>query len=90
MSPAEILDTLRGLSSVGVRITTAEVQSDEGIGEEDTGHEAGEPKRPSNGMTLRPMTTTTSWIMPPNDPPRLPGRCSLSGRHTALSMDAMP
>ncbi|OAT69690.1 hypothetical protein AWB85_20085 [Mycobacteroides immunogenum] len=41
MAPAEVLETLRSLSSVGVRVTTAEVQSDEeGIDDEDSGHEA--------------------------------------------------
>lgn len=43
MPPAQVLETLRGLSSVGVRVTTAEVQSEDYEDEdEDLGHEAGD------------------------------------------------
>lgn len=40
MAPAEVLATLRNLASVGVRITMADVQSDEYIDDEDSGHDA--------------------------------------------------
>lgn len=41
MAPAEVLETLRNLASVGVRVTMAEVQSDEYTDDEDdSGHDA--------------------------------------------------